>query len=259
MGRDHQIKKYQKQKMKLSVAIVSTVAASAIVKRSNQGEKALGDVEKRYSQLVDMMGHYNNDFDERKYWAYGCNCLILGDRPMSDPGYGPPVDPLDAVCKAYKDCVKCAKMTHGDMCIGEFVKYKYGYKNGDAVCKDKAGTCGRSLCECDAMFARQHAPVTGHFKNEFHMFWSTTAGYPMWDPKNDDSQCPRGGGGVYEPECCGGYTTPFVLFNTVNKKCCPGGKVVFDNQRCPGGKPDGQGKPAGQGGKPGQGGNKGGY
>jgi len=54
----------------------------------------------------------------------------------------------------------------------------------------------------------------------------------MWDPKNDNSQCPRGGGGPYEPECCGGNTTPFVLFNTVNKKCCPDGKVKLDNQSC---------------------------
>ena len=28
--------------------------------------------------------------------------LFSGDRPMSDPGLGPPVDQLDAVCKAYK-------------------------------------------------------------------------------------------------------------------------------------------------------------
>ena len=57
-----------------------------------------------------MMDYFNDDFDERKYWAYGCNCLILGDRPMSDPGHGLPVDALDSVCKAYKDCVKCAKV-----------------------------------------------------------------------------------------------------------------------------------------------------
>ena len=54
---------------------------------------------------------------------------------MSDPGYGPPVDALDSVCKEYKDCVKCARMKHGDSCIGEFVKYRYGYTNGQAVCK----------------------------------------------------------------------------------------------------------------------------
>jgi len=213
--------------MKFSIAFNLALLEAARVRRSNQGEKALGDVDKRYSQLVDMMGHYNNDFDQRKYWAYGCNCLILGDRPMSDPGYGPPVDALDSVCKAYKDCVKCAKMTHGDECIGEFVKYRYGYKNGDAICKDSAGSCKRSLCECDAMFARQHAPVTGVFDQKYHMFWSTTAGYEMWDPQSDPHTfCPRNGGGPYVPECCGGETTPFILYNAAsNKQCCPDGSV----------------------------------
>ena len=43
---------------------------------------------------------------------------------MSDPGHGPPVDALDTVCKAYKDCVKCARMEYGEMCIGEFVQYR---------------------------------------------------------------------------------------------------------------------------------------
>lgn len=101
-----------------------------------------------------MFGYYNKDFDERKYWAYGCNCHILGDRPMSDPGYGPPVDPLDKVCKAYKDCVLCAKREFGQECIGEFVKYKFGYDQSGPVCKNKPNTCDRALCECDRMFAR---------------------------------------------------------------------------------------------------------
>ena len=105
----------------MKLALFATVSAS-IVKREEDRNL---DGEKRYFQLTDMMQHYNSEFDERKYWAYGCNCLILGDRPMSDPGHGPPVDALDSVCKRYKDCVKCAKMTHGDMCIGEFVKVRY--------------------------------------------------------------------------------------------------------------------------------------
>ena len=62
--------------------------------------------EKRYQQLTTQMNFYNTNFDARRFWAYGCNCLILGDRPMSDPGLGPPVDALDNSCKQYKDCLK---------------------------------------------------------------------------------------------------------------------------------------------------------
>jgi len=35
-------------------------------------------LDRRYNQLTDMMLHHNPDFDERKYWTYGCNCLVLG-------------------------------------------------------------------------------------------------------------------------------------------------------------------------------------
>ena len=106
----------------MKLFLLASVSAS-IVKRDVEDKTLEG--EKRYNQLVDMMTHYNPDFDERKYWAYGCNCLNVGDRAMSDPGYGKPVDDLDAVCKKYKDCVKCAKQEFGEMCIGEFVRVSY--------------------------------------------------------------------------------------------------------------------------------------
>ena len=34
--------------------------------------------EKRFSELKEMMLNYNADFDERTYFAYGCNCMMLG-------------------------------------------------------------------------------------------------------------------------------------------------------------------------------------
>ena len=76
--------------------------------------KAL-DGERRYSQLLDMMGHYNADFDDEKYLVYGCNCVYAGG-----PSLGPPVDALDTVCKKYKDCLKCTEKEHGSTCIGAF-------------------------------------------------------------------------------------------------------------------------------------------
>jgi hypothetical protein len=90
--------------------------------------------EKRYTQLIEQMEHFNPTFDERQYWTYGCNCLMLGDRPMSDPGLGAPVDQLDSVCKKYKDCLKCAAAEHGSTCIPEFVRYNLKMNNGP-TCK----------------------------------------------------------------------------------------------------------------------------
>jgi len=215
------------KKMKLTIALIAAARANKVARQAD-------DSDRRYSQLVDMMSHYNNDFDERKYWAYGCNCLILGDRPMSDPGHGPPVDALDTVCKAYKDCVKCARMTYGDMCIGEFVKYRYGIKNGEVTCKDAGNTCDRALCECDAKFAREHVAQTGVFDEQYHMFWSTNNGGAMWDPANDDAACPRGGGGVYDPQCCvdDAGEGAALLYNAATKACCSDGRVVQDASAC---------------------------
>ena len=76
---------------------------------------------------------------------------------MSDPGFGKPVDALDNVCKAYKDCQTCVRMRHGDDCVGELVKYRWTKpkNNGsDIRCMDKADTCKRALCECDKQFGQ---------------------------------------------------------------------------------------------------------
>ena len=50
------------------------------VRQSGPGELESDklDQARRYNQLTDMMEHYNPQFDEQKYWTYGCNCLILG-------------------------------------------------------------------------------------------------------------------------------------------------------------------------------------
>lgn len=152
---------------------------------------------------------------------------------MSDPGHGPPVDALDTVCKAYKDCLKCARMEHGDTCIGEFTRYRYGLTNGQAKCKDDAGTCKRSLCECDAMFARAHVGAKDVFDNKYHMFWAAGAGHPAWEPE-EEQNCPRHGSGPVDPQCCQAQTQdgPFKLYNAHNKKCCADGRVVGSQQDC---------------------------
>ena len=105
--------------MKLTTALIAAATAHKVARQAD-------DSDRRYFQLKNMMVYYNNDFDERKYWTYGCNCHFLGDRPMSDPGFGPPVDRLDGVCKQYKDCNKCAREKFGESCVGEIVLYRYG-------------------------------------------------------------------------------------------------------------------------------------
>lgn len=169
---------------------------------------------RRYSDLLKIVQHYTPNFDERKYWAYGCNCLILGDRPMSDPGFGKPVDALDAICKQYKDCQKCVKQKFGETCIGEFVRYRWQKRKGNIQCTDAAGTCERNLCECDLDFAKRMPSQYDVFNADYHLFWSTLD----WHPQ--EGSCIKGTG-LSEPECCGPPTGPLAIFNSMNKECCP--------------------------------------
>ena len=180
--------------------------------------------EERYSQLLEMFQFYNPNFDERKYLSYGCNCHVFGNRPMSDPGFGPPVDSLDQSCKAYKDCNKCVKIVHGDTC--EKSTYNYTVKGrvhrtalwyilnrlgggtvrwtlikGDKLtCTDSPDSCQRSLCECDAQFAKDHMTTKDVFNPSFQTFYASPDGKEMWHARE---KCPRSGTrGLYNPQCC---------------------------------------------------------
>lgn len=204
------------------------IAAGALVigvARATPVDKTLTDgQEKRYSQLIGMMEYNNANFDDRQYWTYGCNCLMLGDRPMSEPGKGQPVDALDTVCKRYKDCLKCASMTHGDQCLGEIVRYRVNM-NAAPVCKDDVGTCGRDLCECDKLFAEEHVGAIGSYSDDYHRFYTTTG----FDANTD---CVKGSGGTVIPECCGVDGGPKYIFNAHTKVCCADGTIKTDVTQC---------------------------
>ena len=70
---------------------------------------------RRFKDLDKMIKEINPDFDSRKYWAYGCHCFALNDRPSSSMGRGKPVDELDTLCKKYKECQKCAQKRFGEV------------------------------------------------------------------------------------------------------------------------------------------------
>jgi len=64
--------------MKYTAGILALIGSSGAEPILNRQSRQI-DQERRYNQLTDMMEHYNPTFDERKYWTYGCNCLILGN------------------------------------------------------------------------------------------------------------------------------------------------------------------------------------
>ena len=55
------------------------IAIGLVGKELNAFEDNGRLISRRYTDLLQITLHYNPDFDERKYWAYGCNCLMLGN------------------------------------------------------------------------------------------------------------------------------------------------------------------------------------
>jgi len=201
-----------------------------------------GDADRRYDDLHSIAKKWfvkqgmtgKNRFDDRKYWTYGCHCMMLGDRPMSEMGKGRPIDALDNKCKAYKDCQKCVRAKHGDQCIGEFVRYtwKYASKISDFQSSNAEGSCERELFECDVQFVKDTFDNKDVFNKDYHAFWSTTG----FDNREED-YCPSGGTAPVEHQCCGGVDGPWYWIGLNNNKCCGqspnnGGEVVGINDQC---------------------------
>ena len=207
--------------MKLSLL----TAVSAFTTEQRAIREAEEKDAKRYSQLEDMMIHYNSDFEAEKFWTYGCHCLMLSDRPMSQMHYGQPVDKLDTTCKAYKDCQRCVREKHDNNCIGEFVKYQYGTLGDQKYCKDKLDSCDRDLCECDLAFAKAHSLHYAEFRAEFHRFWGDF---------DNEKECIKSGSGNPEMRCCQANdgSTAFKWYNNDIKQCCPNGEVKSPSESC---------------------------
>jgi len=163
-----------------------------------------------------------NGFDEKDYWAYGCHCMLLGDRPMSQMGKGSPVDALDNRCKAYKDCQKCVREKHGDDCIGEFITYTWRWNSrlGQLQSKDAEGSCARELMECDKKFVEDTFQTKDVFSKQYHAFYAVQEGFPAWEGPDDDDNCPTGGSGPVDHECCGGGKTYYTWMNKNTQECC---------------------------------------
>ena len=200
------------------------------------------DADRRYNDMEAIAVKYwkkqgqtgKDKFDERKYWAYGCHCYILGDRPMSQMGRGAPVDMLDSKCRAYKQCQKCVRAKHGENCIGEMVRYtwKWSTRQNTFISQNDPGSCERELFECDHQFVKDTYEQRDVFNRDYHAFWSSTG----FD-RDDEAYCTPRGSIPVEHECCGGETKPWywIPVGAGRKQCCAhadGGIIKPDGEVC---------------------------
>ena len=229
------------QEVKCTVDTKGVRSGASAVAAGTDDERS----ERRYNDLKDMaIKHWaknglkgkNNGFDERKYWAYGCHCMLLGDRPMSEMGQGKPVDGLDNKCKAYKDCQKCVRNNHGDECIGENRKYtwKWATKIEALSSTNAAGSCEREIFECDAKFIADSFATKDEFSDSYHAFWSSRDGALAFDNR-DPANCPSGGSVPVEHTCCGGHNAPWYWIGLNKNQCCAegqSGRVASSEDSC---------------------------
>ena len=178
--------------------------------------------DRRYVDLAEMnlkhwkkQGH-GKEWDERKFWGYGCHCFMVGDRPMSEIGHGKPVDALDSACRLWKDCQKCVRENHGDTCIGEFVKYtwKFSSKLQTFVMMNQPGTCERELSECDLKFVYNTYNNKDLYNDQYNYF------YGGFDKNDRQDSCTSTPGNPVEHQCCGGYTSAWYWMSTNKQQCC---------------------------------------
>ena len=135
--------------MKLAITFIVTALAVDVRHARQAGQ------ERTFNDLLQQMTHYNAVFEFTTYLiGYGCHCpRATSERPLSEMGHGVPLDALDTVCRAYKECQKCARKVHGEACIRELLSYDFETAGDNSICQDQAGTCKRALCECDKAFA----------------------------------------------------------------------------------------------------------
>ena len=225
--------------------------------RSGKGQIATGTdeerAERKYNDLNAMAVKLfakngfrgKAGFDERKYWAYGCHCYLLGDGDQHK-GIGKPKDSLDNVCKVYENCNKCVREKHGEDCVGELRKYtwKWSSKLNTLESSNAPGSCTRELFECDKQLVQNTLAQKDVFNDQFHLFWSSQDGSEAFDNRDPDS-CPSGGPSGNTPVkhmCCGGHTQPWYWIGVNKSKCCAAtadaltGNVVSSSDTCEHGK-----------------------
>jgi len=213
--------------MKITAILAITASTTTAFDPTQDGDR-------RWDETKSMLEFYNADAKIDDLAGYGCNCMAIGDRPLSEsPGQGFPVDGLDGDCQKYKQCLKCARDKHGDACIPEMImgsankRYQMTIGATAVTCDNNAGTCKRDLCECSKQFAKRFRNVDWNtYLNEANSYFG---GFDV------DTQCtPSGGRTSPDHACCQEIDSegPFTLYNRNLRLCCPDGSTAAFGDIC---------------------------
>jgi len=198
-----------------------------------------GDLKNIAEVIFTHPGHNKMDQFEfntfwSRLWSYGCHCFSAdSDRPMSEMGFGIPVDGVDSACRAYKRCQRCVSQQYNGTtpigeCIGEFVRYRWVEgMDGYPAYAGQGNTCEEGLFQCDYNFAMDlfdEPPLDPRFSKVDSIYgWDRFAYGNCKRPERNDVP--------YRHECChtGGN---WQWYNVHTKKCCHGVKVARIDDTC---------------------------
>ena len=207
----------------------------------------------KYSGLTRLAFHYNREFSATQHHAYGCNCMMLGDRPLAETTFGPPgsvttnmnlvrsyrppklklllinahllpfkcrdnrmkVDELDSTCKKLKECYKCVSSQFGPNCTPEKRNYDFFIRDFDVLPGNRAGSCERALFECDHHYAKQLTSTISAFDMKFNFFVSG------FDPISEPSVCALAHSAVKEAQFNQGLGAQFPVSSSPSFGAAP--------------------------------------
>ena len=212
------------------MTVLSVVSSSVLMPLRGDGTDDLKQM------AIEYFEYQGVKWDEKKYWGYGCHCII-GDRSITS---GLPVDRLDHACFQYKMCQKCVRDEHGDKCVGAGYRYQWNWNKRHEILEILSipATCERELGECDRKF------VHDMYRNRAVYSDAYSYHYGNFD-RLDSPNCPTVGAGANgigghgsggngagvrnagSFQCCGGYNTPWLWINTNHHQCCPLGNTAI--------------------------------
>lgn len=183
----------------------------------------------RYKDVISLAQRYweknGEKFDPTKYLAYGCHCMLLGDRPI---GKGVPVDRLDRACRALKQCHKCVEGKWNTECSTAEMSGDISLSSTGNVTYTGSDQCLNDMFNCNLQFVSDFYDLKGIYNEVYHT--SKSKFFHEQDCQVEDMKGRSLNG--QGAQCCGSSTSPFVLYKVGKHKCCNGRLRGAESEEC---------------------------
>jgi len=181
----------------------------------------------RYKDVIDLAKRYwesnGEKFDATKYLAYGCHCMLLGDRPI---GKGVPVDRLDKACRALKQCHKCVEAEYDSGCSTVEMSSSIGFSGTNATYNGD-DSCLNNMFNCNLQFVTNFYDLKDEYNEVFH-----TSKSKFFHEQDCHVEEKLTRSSAEDSQCCGSSTSAYTVFKLTKHKCCNGKIRSLTSEEC---------------------------